>query len=228
MIKWIQAFSYKSFLKTLNELYKEKRNDMFYYFAGYLLKIILSIFGRLKVYHKEYLPEKDGYVIACTHTGWVDILWLGISILPKKIHYMAKIELFQNRLSKWLMETLNAFPVNRENPGPSAIKIPRRLINDGKIVGIFPSGTRTSEEVPLKRGAITIAGRSNAPIVPAAYIGPNNFSDLIKFKKPSIIFGPPIYMPENVPRKEALDIMMDHLNQALKDLQSELKNKHKQ
>jgi len=198
---------------------------MLYYVAGYLLKIILSIFGRLKVYEKDNLPKKDGYVIACTHTGWVDILWLGIAILPLKIHYMAKIELFQNRPLKWLMEKLNAFPVDRENPGPSAIKIPRRLLSEGKIVGIFPSGTRTSEEVPLKRGAVTIAGRSKAPIVPAAYIGPNNFSDLFKFKKPKLIFGTPIYAPGNVPRREALDIMMNELNQALIDLQAELKDK---
>src|SRR5690625_4803161 len=132
-----------------------------YYLAGYLLKIVLSIFGRLKVYNKEKLPENGGYVIACTHTGWVDILWLGISILPLKIHYMAKKELFESKPLRWLMEQLHAFPVNRENPGPSAIKIPRRLISEEKIVGIFPSGTRTSEEVPLKRGAVTIAGRSN-------------------------------------------------------------------
>lgn len=200
---------------------------MFYHFAGYLLKIILSIFGRLKTYNKEKLPEQDGYVIACTHTGWLDILWLGIAILPKKIHFMAKKELFENWFVKWLVETLNAFPVDRENPGPSAIKIPRRLIKEGKIVGIFPSGTRTSEEVPLKRGAVTIAGRANAPIVPAAYIGPNDFSDLIKFKKPSIIFGDPIYAPKDVPRKEALDIMMVELDKALKDLQADLQEKRK-
>ena len=128
-----------------------------YYFAGYLSKIILSLFGRLEVNQKEKLPKSGGFVIACTHTGWVDILWLGISILPLKIHYMAKIELFQNAPLKWLMGKLNAFPINRENPGPSAIKIPRKLVKEGKIIGIFPSGTRTSEEVPLKRGAVTIA-----------------------------------------------------------------------
>lgn len=202
----------------------EKRINM-YYFAGYLSKIILIIFGRLKVYDKENLPQSGGYVIACTHTGWVDILWLGISILPLKIHYMAKIELFQNKPLKWLMEKLNAFPVNRDNPGPSAIKIPRRLISEGEIVGIFPSGTRTSEDVPLKRGAVTIAGRSKAPIIPAAYSGPNKFSDLIRFKKPRIIFGQPIYAPENTPRKEALDSMSTNLNEALHKLQTELEKK---
>src|SRR5690625_636580 len=180
---------------------------MLYYVAGYLLKIILSIFGRLKVYEKDNLPKKDGYVIACTHTGWVDILWLGISILPLQIHYMAKIELFQNRPLKWLMEKLHAFPVDRENPGPSAIKTPRKLIRERKIVGIFPSGTRTSEDVPLKRGAVTIANYAKSPIVPAAYDGPNNFRDLFRRTKPKIIFGDPITIPENVPRRKAIELM---------------------
>lgn len=196
-----------------------------YYFAGYLCKFILMIFGRLKVYGKENLPEeKGGYVIACTHTGWVDILWLGISILPLKIHYMAKIELFKTKPLKWLMQKLNAFPVDRENPGPSTIKIPRRLISEGEIVGIFPSGTRSSEDMPLKRGAVTIAGRSNAAIIPAAYVGPNNFKDLLKFQKPRIIFGKPIVVPENASRREALDIMSVDLDKALHTLQAQLKN----
>lgn len=196
-----------------------------YYFVGYLLKIVLSLFGRLKTHNKEKLPTSGGYVIACTHTGWVDILWLGISILPLKIHFMAKIELFKSKPLKWLMEQLNAFPINRENPGPSAIKIPRKLIKEEKIVGIFPSGTRTSEDVPLKKGAVTIAVAAKAPMVPAAYIGPNNFKDLLKFKKPQIIFGDPIHMPVDVPRNEAMEIMMTQLNLALSNLQQELEAK---
>lgn len=196
-----------------------------YTFAGNLCKLILSIFGRLKVFGKENLPKQEGgYVIACTHTGWVDILWLGVSLLPLKIHYMAKIELFKNKPLNWLMKKLNAFPVDRENPGPSAIKIPRRLISEGKIVGIFPSGTRTSEDAPLKRGAVTIAGRSNAPIIPAAYVGPNNFKDLIKFQKPKLIFGSPILAPENTSRKEALDIMSQQLDKALHELELQLRS----
>lgn len=196
-----------------------------YYFVGYLLKVILSLFGRLKVHDKEKLPQSGGYVIACTHTGWLDIFWLGISILPLKINFMAKVELFQNKILKRLLESLNAFPINRENPGPSAIKIPRKLIKEGEIVGIFPSGTRTSEDVPLKRGSVTIATAAKATIVPAAYIGPNDFKDLLKFRKPQIIFGDPIHIPEDIPRKEAMDVMMNTLNEALHNLQQQLKTK---
>lgn len=197
---------------------------MLYKIAFYIVRAFLSIFGRLKVFQKDKLPTNhNGYVVACTHTGWIDILWLGIALYPTRIHYMAKIELFKNRFLKWLMENLNAFPVDRENPGPSAIKIPRKLLKEGKVVGIFPSGTRSSEEVPLKRGAVTIASYGKAPIIPAAYVGPNDFKDLFKRVKPRIIFGDPIYLPEDLPRREAMDQMMEQLNKALIDLQNEIK-----
>lgn len=193
---------------------------MFYLFAGYVLKFLFSLFGGpIKVYQRENLPDRSGYIIACTHTGWVDIIWLGISILPNKIHYMAKKELFENKVLKWLVETLNAFPVDRENPGPSSIKIPTKLIKEGKIVGIFPSGTRTNENVPLKRGAVTIANYAKAPIVPAAYVGPNNFKEFFQFKRPRIIFGEPIYLRKELGKKEALDAMASELDESLKKLQ---------
>lgn len=196
-----------------------------YYFAAYALKVILSLFGRVKVFHKEKLPESGGYIIACTHSGWVDILWLGVSLLPTKIHYMAKKELFQSGPLKWLMKKLNAFPVDRDNPGPSTIKVPRKLLKEKKVIGIFPSGTRTTNQVPLKRGAVTIAAYSNVPIIPAAYIGPNNFKELFKFKKPKIIFGDPIYLSKEIPRKEAMDEMMKVMNEKLYTLQSKIEEK---
>lgn len=196
-----------------------------YTFSANVVKIFLNLFGSINRYQKENIPQSGGFVIACTHTGWVDILWLGVSVLPMKIHYMAKKELFQSRPLKWLMQKLNAFPVDRENPGPSTIKVPRKLLKEGKIVGIFPSGTRTSEEVPLKRGAVTIASSSKAPILPVAYVGPNNFKDLLKRVKPRIIYGTPLYLPEDLPKKEAMDVMMEELNKALNDLQAELKSK---
>ncbi|MCG5104895.1 lysophospholipid acyltransferase family protein [Oceanobacillus alkalisoli] len=196
-----------------------------YNFAANVVKIILTIFGRIKVYQKEKLPDNGGYIIACTHTGWVDILWLGVSLLPKQIHYMAKKELFQTKFTNWLMNVLNAFPVDRDNPGPSTIKVPRKLLKEGKIIGIFPSGTRSTEEVPLKRGAVTIAAYGKAPIIPAAYIGPNNFKDLLKFQKPKLIFGDPIYLPEDQPRREAMDTMMEKLNVEMYNLQRQLREK---
>src|SRR5699024_6302158 len=203
--------------------YTRKRGLIMYNFAANIVKIILRIFGKIHIHDKANLPQSGGYVIACTHTGWVDILWLGVSVMPVQIHYMAKKELFKSRFLKWLMNGLNAFPVVRENPDPSYLKVPQRLIKENQVVCIFPSGTRTSEEVPLKRGAVTIASRSKAPIVPAAYAGPTNFKELLKRKKPHIIFGEPIHALADLSRRVAMEHMAVELDDALKSLQAKIK-----
>lgn len=194
-----------------------------YHFIGYFLKSILRIFGKIHVYNKQHLPKSGGYVIACTHTGWVDVLYLGTSLLPTKIHYMAKKELFKNKAIAWLLKKLNAFPVDRENPGPSVLKIPHSLLFKGEVVGIFPSGTRTNEQVALKQGAIIIALRSKVPIIPAAYIGPNNLKELFLRKKACLIFGEPIYITAT--GKEEREHFTSILEEKINALQRNLQDK---
>ncbi|MBU8683110.1 1-acyl-sn-glycerol-3-phosphate acyltransferase [Bacillus haynesii] len=195
-----------------------------YKFTGYAAKAILSLRGGIKVYNKENLPKDTGFVIACTHAGWVDVVALGVGILPMEIHYMAKKELFENKLSGSFLSSINAFPVDRENPGPSSIKTPIKLLKEGKIVGIFPSGTRSSEDVPLKRGAVTIAQMGKAPLVPAAYSGPSNGKGLFKRGKMKLIIGEPLNQEDfaQYSSKEKLVKMTEALNDSIKALEKKL------
>ncbi|MCJ2144904.1 lysophospholipid acyltransferase family protein [Bacillus sp. B19-2] len=195
-----------------------------YKFTGYAAKAILSLRGGIKVYNKENLPKDTGFVIACTHAGWVDVVALGVGILPMEIHYMAKKELFENKLSGSFLSSINAFPVDRENPGPSSIKTPIKLLKEGKIVGIFPSGTRSSEDVPLKRGAVTIAQMGKAPLVPAAYSGPSNEKELFKRGKMKLVIGEPLKQEAfaQYSSKEKLVKMTEALNDSIKSLEKKL------
>jgi len=195
-----------------------------YKFTGYAAKAILSLRGGIKVYNKENLPKDTGFVIACTHAGWVDVVALGVGILPMEIHYMAKKELFENKLSSSFLSSINAFPVDRENPGPSSIKTPIKLLKEGKIVGIFPSGTRSSEDVPLKRGAVTIAQMGRAPLVPAAYSGPSNEKELFKRGKMKLVIGEPLNQEDfaQYSSKEKLVKMTEALNDSIKALEKKL------
>lgn len=197
-----------------------------YKFCAYLVKLILTLRGGIKVYQKENLPKNTGFVISCTHTGWMDVIALGVGVLPYEIHYMAKKELFTKKLIGNFLKGIHAFPVDRENPGPSTIKTPIKLIKEGEIVGIFPSGRRTTEDVPLKRGAVTIAQLSKCPIVPAAYSGPSNEKELFKKGKMKLIIGQPIY-PEDFSeykQKEKITAMSDVLNERIKELANKLQH----
>ena len=120
---------------------------MIYQFCAAIVNLVLLLTGsKATVFGKEHVPKEGGYIIACTHTGYVDILNLGVSILPRTVHFMAKKQLFDVKGLGWLIKHLNAFPVDRDNPGPSVIKIPSQLLKDGQIVGIFPSGTHQTRK----------------------------------------------------------------------------------
>ncbi len=192
-----------------------------YKLVANIVKVILKLMGsKARVYGEENLPKEGGYIIACTHTGYVDILNLGVAMYPQEIHFMAKKQLFEMKGLGWLIEHLNAFPVDRDNPGPSVIKIPSQLL---KVVGIFPSGTRNSEGTDLKQGAITIAQLAKAQIVPAAYVGARNAGDVMKRGKGYLIYGEPFYVTGK--GKEGREQFTQHLERELVALTEELENR---
>lgn len=193
---------------------------MVYKFCAAVVNLVLLLTGsKAKVFNKEKLPKDGGYIIACTHNGYVDILNLGLSILPRQVHFMAKKQLFDVKGLGWLITRLNAFPVDRDNPGPSVIKIPSQKLKEGHIVGIFPSGTRKQGN-ELKQGAITIAQLTKSQIVPAAYIGPKNIGELFSSKKGYLIYGEPFTV--NAKGKEGREEYMHHLEQELTALTEKL------
>ncbi len=193
---------------------------MLYYLFSNILFVMIKLFNLLKVKGKENLPAGERYVVTCSHKGWVDVIMLAIAMYPIPVHYMAKKELFEGKIRKMFFQSIKAFPVNRENPGPSTLKIPLKLLKENKCVGIFPSGTRTSEDIPLKRGAVTIALKANAPLIPAVFNGPTNFSQIFKGKKSVVEFGKPIVFSENEQGKRRDEI----LEEGLQLLEEEMKN----
>ncbi len=126
----------------------------------------------------------------------MEIIALGIS-LPRPIHFMAKKELFRRKLVAAFLTSIKAFPIDRENPSPSSIKTPVKLLKSGEVVGIFPSGTRKAESAPVKRGAVTIAGLARVPIVPVIYEGPANLNDIWKCRNATITIGDPFIIEKS-------------------------------
>lgn len=187
-----------------------------------VMRLLLIIFGGgVKAVNRNRIPkELNSYVVVCTHQTWIDVVALGVAIRPTPLHYMAKKELFATKLTNRFFRSLNAFPVDRDNPGPSSLKIPQRLLKDDKVVGIFPSGTRSSENVGLKKGAFVIAKRAGVPIIPASYVGPKNLKDVFKRKKIRVNFGEPIDLQE-YSTKEA-EVALQKVQERLVELEQEI------
>lgn len=67
-------------------------------------------------------------MLVAPHRTWMDPIFLALAVYPKKLGFMAKEELFKGKFANYFLRKLNAFPVNRKNPGPSVIKKPVTML----------------------------------------------------------------------------------------------------
>ncbi|MEN8905423.1 MAG: lysophospholipid acyltransferase family protein [Clostridiales bacterium] len=165
---------------------------IFIFIARFLLKFL----SRFEVIDKHNLPQNGGVIIACTHVGWADVPYIGLASLPRKTFFMAKKEIFSNKLIAWFLNEINVFKVDRKNPGADSIKQASDLLENGEALVIYPAGTRENSG-KLKRGVISLSQNAKVPMVPAFYIGPEKISFTHLFKRPNvkIIYGEPIKFP---------------------------------
>lgn len=183
--------------------------------------MVLSRFGRVTVSGVEHLYGTEGKIVVCNHIGWADPLWVGYSALPYTLHQMAKKELFDNPIIGWFVRSGGGFPIDRGRPSAATIKQVISLVQQGKLVLVFPKGTRTRDQSEAKRGSATIALHAKAIIVPAHYEGPEHIRLIHLFRRPVIrvTFGAPIATPLDAPTdKEAALRLTAQLDNAMNAL----------
>lgn len=169
---------------------------MFFKTVVVIVRFLVRILnGKMDIQNKEYIPKDTVFILAAPHRSLLDPVFIAIGVYPHIFSSMAKQELFKGKFMQWLLFHMNAFPVNRENPGPSALKQPVSILKEGKnSLLIFPTGSRHSAEI--KGGTSSIAKLAGVPILPVVYQGPLTFKDLLKRKKATVRFGQPIYLPK--------------------------------
>lgn len=152
--------------------------------AGFLLGCVgVEVSGR------EHVPASGPCLVVCNHRSYFDPPILSWGAKHRTIFYMAKKELFETPLLGHYIKALHAFPVERGKPDRSAIRTSLDLLEAGRMVGIFPEGTRGQGEAlgPFQEGFAILARMSGAPIVPACLVGGNWWKGNL-----SIRFGEPI------------------------------------
>ncbi|GLX69003.1 lysophospholipid acyltransferase family protein [Paenibacillus glycanilyticus] len=161
---------------------------MLYAIFKNLFSVLYGLLFRFEVKGLEHIP-KDGPVMLCSnHISLLDPPAVGIRV-PRKVHYMAKEELFKVPVFGPLIRAWGAFPVKR-GVGKDAIRSALNLLGEGKVMGIFPEGTRNSDGAAgtaAKKGAAMIAYRSGATIIPCAVVGRYRL-----FGKTRVFYGKPV------------------------------------
>ena len=162
-----------------------------------VLRVFLHIgfhsFRRVRIYNRKAVPKDGALLVLPNHQGMVDMFLVGYGI-PNVVHWMAKKELFNNKLFAAIIKGLGAYPVNRGATDTSAAKHTFQLLKDEKTVGIFPQGTRAREGKPIPKahsGAIKYAVETDTTVVPVAIWGKNRI-----FGKMHVRYGDPFKFPQ--------------------------------
>lgn len=148
------------------------------------------------------IVEKGPIILAANHVSYWDAIVVAIAI-NRPINFMAKAELFDYPILGRLIKKLNAFPVRRGVADRNAIKTALLVLEEGKVLGIFPEGMRNlkAEELKAQAGVAMIALKSGVPVVPVACIGTNRALPLGWFKPLVVRVGTPIEAKEYQGRK---------------------------
>lgn len=159
----------------------------FYRFARAVIYPFFLIFQPVKVIGRENIPEKDAFILCCNHTSMSDPFFK-VAIFKRQIHFMAKVELFKIGIVRAVLNAVGAFAVDRGKGDMGAINQAKQLINQGKILGIYPEGTRYPEGAPrkAKSGIAYIALDTKADILPVSVYREGKYCP---FKKTTIRIG---------------------------------------
>lgn len=144
-------------------------SQRFYHIFRWPARIVFSLaHPRIRVQGRENVPE-GGAVLCGNHSAFSDPVWVVIACWFDRVpRTMAKKELFDIPVLKYVIRKMGAFPVDREINDINAVKTAMRILREGDKLTIFPEGTRVrgGKEVKPHGGAILLAARAQVPVVP--------------------------------------------------------------
>ena len=144
-----------------------------------LANFCFRVLGRLEVTGQECVPPYGPLIVAVNHVSYNDPPALVLS-LPRPLDFMGKKELFENVISRFLMNQFRVHPLDRSATGLDAIKTATDLLAQDRAVVLFPEGHISPEHAlrPVKSGVAYLAIKTQAPILPVGIYGTEKFSPL--------------------------------------------------
>jgi 1-acyl-sn-glycerol-3-phosphate acyltransferase len=148
---------------------------MFYSFVKYvLLGPLLRLLYRPRVRGLENVPRTGGFILAANHISFVDSLFMPL-VCPRPVVFLGKSDYFESWRTRWFMRGVNVIPVRREggSAGEAAILAGIRALREGKVVGIYPEGTRSPDGRLYrgKTGVARMALEAQVPVIPVSIRG---------------------------------------------------------
>lgn len=149
-------------------------NTFFYWLTTFIVRVFTHITCRIDAPDLGKIPMKGPFIIIVNHTGQIEVPLLFGNLQPRLMTGWAKAETWEdNWFLNWVFNIWKIIPIRRGEADIGALKQALRALEDGYIFGLAPEGTRNKTGI-LRRalpGAVIVALRSGAPIIPVAHWG---------------------------------------------------------
>ena len=171
---------------------------MIYRFSRFGLQVGAILFFHLTVRGRENLYKVGGAILAVNHSSFLDPIFAGVAC-SRPLYYLTRKSLFKNKFfGNWLMN-VHGIPLNRDAPDSGAWKRVFSLLKKGRMIMMFPEGTRSPDGrlQPAKPGIGRIALRARVPIIPVLVKGGYRIlprhRKFPRLAKAGVVIGEPVY-----------------------------------
>ncbi|MBX3407835.1 MAG: 1-acyl-sn-glycerol-3-phosphate acyltransferase [Phycisphaeraceae bacterium] len=146
---------------------------LFYRFCYWLVMLPVTLLYRFRIFGAGNLPRRGGLLVVCNHQSHWDPPILGISFRTRNMASIGREGLFRVPVLSQIIRGLGCIPIKEDEGDAGAIRAAIAELKRGRVMLIFPEGTRTpdGEIKEFKRGAWVLLSRAKVDVLPAAIEG---------------------------------------------------------
>ena len=130
--------------------------------------IIFRILFRMKIAGKESVPARGAFIVVANHDSLLDGFVIA-SAINRRITFLSAAHLFEISPVGWFLKKMRAIPVKNEGQNFGSLKKALDVLKKNGVLGIFPEGG--IRDTNMYSGAVYVAAKSGAPILPVAILG---------------------------------------------------------
>ena len=175
-----------------------------YRVCWWVVYALVELVFRLRVEGHEHIEAGKGLVLASNHCSYLDPVLIGVAA-GRELWYVTKRETFSVPFLGWLVRALHGMPIDRSRGDRSALLALEGRLRTGRVVLLFPEGTRNKSGSFLKpkSGVVRAVYRTAVPVVPVYVSGTVNvWNVLLGMNRATVRFGQPIrFFPDQLPSR---------------------------
>ena len=141
----------------------------FYWLVCFVVRSFLRFWVRFESHNPENVPAAAGCIIASNHVSYLDPPVVAVGIKHRVVHFMARDTLFSGPIARWLLTHVEVLPMDRTRGDVGALRKGIGLLKSGKVLGLFPEGTRSPNgDIQEAKGGIGfLISKAEVRVVPA-------------------------------------------------------------